>query len=260
MAVASMLLGTGTGFDMSALLSGDTRTIAQILQIIWIDLVLSGDNAVVIALACRSLPERRQRYAGIMLGTLVAIVLRIMFAGAVTQLLAIPYLRLIGGVLLLWVAVKLLVGEDENDPDITAHERLWKAVMTIAVADALMSLDNVIAVAAVAKGSIPLIAFGVALSIPLIIWGSTLVLALIARFPIVIWLGSALLGWISGELIATELALHSYLAEFALSIGVMLPTLHLAIAAGCMIFTLLSGWMWIRCRRGGSVPDQGNHG
>ncbi|HUS97759.1 MAG TPA: TerC family protein [Hyphomicrobiaceae bacterium] len=249
MIATTSLVATGSGFDISALLAGDITVIGQILQIIWIDLVLSGDNAVVIALACRSLPDRRQRRAGIILGAGVAILLRIVFAGVVTQLLAIPYLKLIGGVLLLWIAVKLLIGEDEDDPNITAHDRLWKAVMTIAMADALMSLDNVIAVAAVAKGSIALIAFGVALSIPLIIWGSTLVLALIGRFPAVIWLGAALLGWISGELIASEGTLQTYLAALSNMLTLSVGTLHVLAGLAGVAITLLLGWLFIRLKK-----------
>jgi len=249
MIATTSLVATGSGFDISALLAGDITVIGQILQIIWIDLVLSGDNAVVIALACRSLPDRRQRRAGIILGAGVAILLRIVFAGVVTQLLAIPYLKLIGGVLLLWIAVKLLIGEDEDDPNITAHDRLWKAVMTIAIADALMSLDNVIAVAAVAKGSIALIAFGVALSIPLIIWGSTLVLALIGRFPAVIWLGAALLGWISGELIASEGTLQTYLAALSNMLTLSVGTLHVLAGLAGVAITLLLGWLFIRLKK-----------
>ena len=249
MAMAAMLLTSGTGFDLTGLLMANSGLATQILQIIWIDLVLSGDNAVVIALACRSLPDRRQRRAGIILGAGVAILLRIIFAGTVTQLLDIPYLRLIGGILLFWIAVKLLLGDEEDEPNIAAHDRLWRAVITIALADVLMSLDNVIAVAAVAKGSVWLIAFGVALSIPLIIWGSTLVLALIARFPIVIWLGGALLGWIAGELIATEIELKSVFDALSMSTGLSHWTVHHLIALAATGLTLLIGWVAIRYGR-----------
>lgn len=200
-----------------------------ILQIIWIDLILSGDNAVVIALACRALPPD-QRRAGIMLGAGVAVLLRILFAGAVTQMLAIAYLKLAGGILLFWIAVKLIVGEDEEEPDIDSHDRLWRAVATIALADVLMSLDNVIAVAAVAKGSVLLIAFGVALSIPLIIFGSSYILAMMRRFPLIVWLGGALLGWIACDLIASEKAVAFYIDVVAAKAGLGVATLHHAIA------------------------------
>lgn len=240
------LLAAGGGFSLTDFFSSHSGVIGQILKIIWIDLILSGDNAVLIALACRSLPDRRQRRAGIILGAAVAIILRIVFAGTVTQLLDIPYLKLIGGILLFWIAVKLLIGEDEDEPNITAHDRLWRAVGTIALADVLMSLDNVIAVAAVAKGSVWLIAFGVALSIPLIIWGSSLVLAMIARFPAIIWLGAALLGWIAGELIASEIILQGSFKALSSSIGLSTPTLHHLFALMVLGLTLLVGWLIMR--------------
>lgn len=249
MALATLLTPSEVGFDVSSLLTTEMGLAGQVLQIILIDLILSGDNAVLIALACRSLADRRQRRAGIILGAGVAILLRIVFAGAITQLLLIPYLRVIGGILLLWIAVKLLVGDDDDEPEITAHTRLWRAVWTIAIADALMSLDNVIAVAAVAKGSVWLIAFGIALSVPLIIWGSTLVLALIERFQIIIWLGSALLGWIAGELIASEDALQATYTTIAFTLGTSKGFLHNLIAAGGVFLTLLLGWLLIRYGR-----------
>jgi YjbE family integral membrane protein len=176
----------------------------RVLQIIWIDLLLSGDNAVVIALACRSLPPR-QRRMGIVLGAGVAVGLRIVFALIITQLLALPFLKLGGGILLLWIATKLVIGEDdEPEKDIAESDTLWKAVRTIAIADAVMSLDNVIAIAAAAKGHPELFIFGLLLSIPLIVMGSTLIMALIERFPLFVWAGAALLGWISGEMIVSD--------------------------------------------------------
>ena len=216
------------------------ETMTQILQIIWIDLILSGDNAVVIALACRALPAD-QRRAGIFLGASVAILLRIAFAGIVTQLLNIPLLKLIGGLLLFWIAVKLIIGEDEDDPNITSHDRLWRAVMTIALADVLMSLDNVIAIAAVAKGSVALIAFGVLLSIPLIIFGSTFILGIMRRFPLVVWFGGALLGWIAGELIASEMTIEPYVVGVTSALGMTLHQGHYAAAAlGAVLAVLLA--------------------
>ena len=219
-----------------------SQTWLQILQIIWIDLLLSGDNAVVIALACRALPPH-QRRMGILLGAGAAVALRIAFAGVVTQLLEIPYLRLIGGVLLLWIAIKLVLGEDEDDPDVTGHDRLWRAVTTIVIADLLMSLDNVIAIAAAAKGSVWLIAFGVALTIPLIIFGSTFVLSIMTRFPIIVWLGAALLGWISGELIVTEFAIGPQVRDLAAGLGVSFDLLHYLAAAAGAILVLICGWL-----------------
>lgn len=249
MVSAALLAPSGVGFDISSMLTTELGLAGQVLQIIIIDLILSGDNAVLIALACRSLPDRRQRRAGIILGAGVAILLRILFAGAVTQILDVPYLHLIGGLLLLWIAIKLLVGDEDDEPEIAAHTRLWRAVWTIAIADALMSLDNVIAVAAVAKGSVWLIAFGIALSVPLIIWGSTLVLALIERFPIIIWLGSALLGWIAGELIANEFELQGIYSMVAFKLGTSKNLIHNLIAICGVFLTLLIGWALIKFSR-----------
>lgn len=175
-----------------------------VLQIIWIDILLSGDNAVVIALACRQLPPH-QRVWGIALGTLAAIVLRIVFTGLVTTLMTMPYLKLIGGVLLIWIAIKLLGGEEESDDDnVKPVANLWHAVRIIVIADAVMSLDNVIAIAMAARGNYTLLMFGLAVSIPLIVAGAALIISLLERFPIIVWGGAALLGWIAGEIIAKD--------------------------------------------------------
>ncbi len=180
-----------------------------VLQIIWIDILLSGDNAVVIALACRRLPVR-QRMWGVILGTLVAIALRVVFAGLITTLMTMPYVKLIGGVLLLWIAIKLLA-PDENGggSQIQPVNNLWHAIKIIAIADAVMSLDNVIAIAAVAERFDPphnyaLLMFGLAVSIPLIMAGAAILMSLTERFPIIVWAGAALLGWIAGEIIAKD--------------------------------------------------------
>jgi YjbE family integral membrane protein len=174
-----------------------------ILQIIWIDLLLSGDNAVVIALACRSLPPHLRTW-GIILGAGVAILLRIVFAAVITFLLAVPFLKVVGGLLLLWIAVKLAKGEEAEEKNIAASNKLYKAVWTIAIADAVMSLDNVVAIAAVSRGDIWLFGFGLALSIPLIMVGSQIIMKMIEKLPIIVWAGAALLGWIAGEMIATD--------------------------------------------------------
>jgi YjbE family integral membrane protein len=182
----------------------------SLLQIIWIDLLLSGDNAVVIALACRSLPENRRKL-GIWLGAGAAVGLRIVFALIVTYLLGVPYLKVIGGLLLFWIAIKLAVGEEEAHGEIEASESLWKAVRTIAIADAVMSLDNVIAIAGAAKGHPELFIFGLLLSIPLIIMGAQLLTTIIERFPILVWIGAALLGWIAAEMILGDVAVLQWL-------------------------------------------------
>jgi YjbE family integral membrane protein len=174
-----------------------------ILQIIWIDLLLSGDNAVVIALACRSLPERVRKW-GIILGAAVAILLRIIFAAIIAHLLAIPFLKVVGGLLLVWIAIKLAKGEEAEERNVAASDKLYKAVWTIAIADAVMSLDNVVAIAAVSKGDPWLFGFGLALSIPLIMVGSQLIMKMIEQFPVIVWAGAALLGWLAGETIATD--------------------------------------------------------
>ena len=180
-----------------------------VLQIIWIDVLLSGDNAVVIALACRKLPAN-QRLWGIVLGTIVAISLRVVFAGLVTTLMKMAYLKLVGGALLLWIAVKLL-GPEENGKSghIEPVDNLLRAIKIVAIADVVMSLDNVIAIAAVAEKfeapqNYALLMFGLAVSIPLIMAGAAIVMTLLDRFPIVVWAGGALLGWIAGEIIAKD--------------------------------------------------------
>jgi YjbE family integral membrane protein len=180
-----------------------------VLQIIWIDLLLSGDNAVVIALACRKLPPK-QRVWGVVLGTVVAISLRVVFAGLVTTLMQIAYLKLVGGLLLLWIAVKLLAPEENGKSgEIQAVDSLWRAIRIVAIADVVMSLDNVIAIAAVAERfeaphNYALLMFGLAVSIPLIMAGAAMVMAVLDRFPVVVWAGAALLGWIAGEIIAKD--------------------------------------------------------
>ncbi|PSC06763.1 hypothetical protein SLNSH_02915 [Alsobacter soli] len=179
-----------------------TQTLLSILQIIWIDLLLSGDNAVVIAMACRSLPPRKRRL-GVLLGAGAAVGLRIVFALVISWLLDVPLLGAVGGGLLFWIAVKLVLG-DEGEHAVSESETLWGAVRTIAIADAVMSLDNVVAIAAASDGNAALFIFGLLVSIPLIVVGSTLLMALIARFPIFVWGGAALLGWIGGAMIATD--------------------------------------------------------
>lgn len=184
----------------------------SLLQIIWIDLLLSGDNAVVIALAVRSLPEK-QRKLGILLGAGAAVGLRILFAVVVTYMLAIPFLKVVGALLLLWIAVKLAKGEEEAHGEIEASDNLWKAVRTIAIADAVMSLDNVLAIAAAARGHFELFIFGLLLTIPLIVFGARLLSSILERFPILIWLGAALLGWIAGEMLLSDIAVLQWLQD-----------------------------------------------
>ncbi|MGA3797812.1 TerC family protein [Pseudomonas fluorescens] len=181
-----------------------------ILQIIAIDILLGGDNAVVIALACRKLPEA-QRNRAILGGAMGAILLRIAMIFFALQLLELPYLKLVGAALLLWVGVKLLIPEQEDAHDnLTASPQLFGAIKTIIVADAVMSLDNVVAVAGASGGSLELVIFGIVISIPIIIWGSKLVLHFMDRFPVVITLGAALLGWIAGSMAVTDISLPAF--------------------------------------------------
>ena len=186
----------------------------SVLQIILIDILLGGDNAVVIALACRGLPERL-RNKGIFWGVFGAIGLRVVLIFFALKLLALPYVKIVGALLLLWIGIKLLREEGGDDHDIHAADHLWGAIRTIVVADAVMSLDNVIAVAAAAKGDIGLVAFGIAISVPIIVWGSKLVLKLMDRFPWVITAGAGLLGWIAGGMLLHDVALQPMLAGMA---------------------------------------------
>ena len=178
-------------------------------KIIWINVLLSGDNALVIAMACRGLAPR-QRVWGMTIGAGIAVVLLIAFTGIVARLMALPYLKLVGGLALLVIAAKLLVPEDEGD-DVTAGTSLWHAIRIVVIADIVMSLDNVIAVAAAANGEIPLLIIGLAVSIPMIIAGAALIMMVLDKFPILIWLGATLLGWIAGGVIATDPADHPFL-------------------------------------------------
>ena len=175
----------------------------KILEIIWINIILSGDNAVVIAMACHGLPPDKRRI-GMVLGAGVAVALRIIFTIVVATLLATPFLRILGSLLLVWVAVKLITDEGGEDDGIQASTKLWDAVRTVAIADAVMSLDNVLAIAAVAKDSTFLLVLGLAISIPLIVAGATLIMKLLDRFPILVWAGAALLGWIAGEMLDSD--------------------------------------------------------
>jgi YjbE family integral membrane protein len=180
-------------------------------QIILINIVLSGDNAVVIALACRSLPPQQQKKA-IIFGSVGAIVLRVILTFFAVFLLTQPYLKLIGAALLLWIGIGLLKGED-GEEDLEGHSGLAAAIKTIIVADLVMSLDNVIGVAAAAKGNVPLLVFGLVISIPLIIFGSTIILKLMNRFPVIITIGAALLGWVAGEMVLTDPAIHDFVEK-----------------------------------------------
>ncbi|HKA44580.1 MAG TPA: TerC family protein [Burkholderiales bacterium] len=179
-------------------------------QIVLVNIVLSGDNAVVIALAARSLPVHQQKKA-IIWGAGAAVVMRIILTIIALEMLKWPWLKIIGAALLLWIAVKLLVPEDDDGEGVESSDNLWTAIKTILIADLVMSLDNVIGVAAAAKGSISLLIIGLALSIPLVVFGATILMKLMQRFPVIIVIGAGLLGWVAGEMLATDPAIVDWI-------------------------------------------------
>jgi len=229
-------------------------------QIIWINILLSGDNAVVIALACRSLPPK-QRFWGILLGAGAAVVLRIFFTVIIAQIMTIPFLKLVGGVLLLWIAVKLIVPNDEHGEDsVKAGDTLLRAVWLVTVADIVMSLDNVIAIAAAAETAAArvdlahalsikttLIVFGLATSVPLIIAGSALLMALLNRFPILVWAGAGLLGWVAGEIMIKDNAVIGWLGE------AIVERWHLWAAAAGAALVIALGWVVRKMQHKGAL-------
>jgi YjbE family integral membrane protein len=216
-----------------------------VVEIIFVNILLSGDNAVVIALACRNLAQR-QRRQGIFWGVLGAIVLRIVLTFFAMSLLAYPWLKLIGGALLLWIGVKLITQDDGGDHKVKASDRLMTAVWTIIVADLIMSLDNVVGVAAAAKGNGLLIVFGLVTSIPIVIVGSQIIMRLIARFPVLVLAGGGLLGYIAGEKVVEEPALQSWIAANAAGVAWILPPLGFA--------AVVAMGLWLTRRRRRAVP------
>ena len=214
-------------------------------QIIMIDILLGGDNAVVIALACRKLPDN-QRTKGIVWGTVGAIVLRIILIAFALALLQIPYLKFIGALLLLWIGVKLLAPDDEDEHgNIQSSDKLWTAIKTVIVADLVMSIDNVVAIAAAAQGAgekheLALVIFGLLVSIPIIVGGSQIIMRLMDRFPIIITLGGMLLGWIAGTMAHTDPALVPWLPQDR--------TWHYALGVAGALLVLAIG-KWLQRRR-----------
>ena len=184
-----------------------------VVSIILIDLVLSGDNAVLIAMACRNLPKELQA-KGILFGTLGAIGLRVIFATLAVTLLNIPFLKAIGGLILVWIAIKLMSEVDSEQEDIAAPDRLWAAVKTIIVADAVMSLDNIIAIAGAAQGKVALLWFGLLVSIPLVVFGSRILVVLMNKFSWIIALGAGILGWTAGHMLITDIKILQYFGNF----------------------------------------------
>ena len=214
-----------------------------LMKIIWINIILSGDNAVVIALAARSLPPEQQKKA-VFFGSAAAVVLRIILTVVAVKLLALPYLQLIGGVLLLYIGVQLMSEDDGGEGEAKEHGSMAAAIRTILIADLVMSLDNVIAVAAAAKGSTTLLVIGLAISIPLVIFGSTLMIKLMSRFPIIVTLGAALIGWVGGETMVSDVSLKDMLAAN--------PWLHYAAAAAGAAFVVGVGKLLQKRTDGGA--------
>lgn len=203
----------------------------EVLEIIWINILLSGDNAILIALACRQLPVTQRRW-GVFLGALGGVLLRVIFTLLVVQIMSVPFLKAFGSLLLLFVAVKLLIDETEHS-DVKAKPNLMGAVTSIIMADAVMSLDNVLAIAAAAHGSTYLVVFGLALSVPIVMFGAGFLLKVLERFPLLVWAGAGLLGWVSGEMAASDTAVTERLH------GLDHATIEQSLAIGGAAFVLL---------------------
>ena len=238
---SAWLAMVGSGWnDMS-----HTEFWVALVKIMWINVLLSGDNALVIAMACQGLPPK-QRLWGMILGAGVAVLLRIIFTGVVASLMLLPYLKIVGGIALFYIAAKLLVPDDPEEGEAEAVEHLWRAVRIVAVADIIMSLDNVIAIAAAAGGNMALVVLGLAISIPLIVAGAALIMALLDRFPILVWAGAALLGWIVGEVIATDPVSVGYLTN---NYGAAVAhKVEYAAAAFGAVLVLIVGGLWLRAK------------
>jgi YjbE family integral membrane protein len=213
-----------------------------LVKIVWINIILSGDNAVVIALAARSLPPHQQRPT-VLWGSGAAVVLRIVLTVVAARLLELPWLQIVGGVLLLWIGIQLLAEEDEGEHgEARHHATLMSAVRTILIADVIMSLDNVIAVAAAAQGSLLLLVIGLALSVPLVIFGATLMVSLMERFPFIVVGGAGLIGWVGGETITSDTALADV-------VGANRWMHYAAAALGAALVIACGKWMQRRARK-----------
>jgi len=215
-----------------------------VIEIIFVNILLSGDNAVVIALACRNLSQRARRQ-GIFWGVLGAIVLRIVLTLFAMSLLVYPYLKLVGGGLLVWIGIKLIAEDDGGDREVKASDRLLTAVWTIIVADLVMSLDNVMAVAAAAKGHIVLMSFGLIVSIPIVIIGAQVIMRLMGRYPMLVVLGGGLLGYIAAEMAIEDPVVQPWLTANVAGIGGIIPLVGFAVVAGA--------GLWLKRRRAGAI-------
>jgi YjbE family integral membrane protein len=225
---------------------------SAVLEIVFINLLLSGDNAVVIAMACRGLP-RRQRIWGLVIGAAVAVILLVVFASVISRLLQFPYLKIAGGLALIYIAVKLLVPENAGRNGVEATARLWHAVRIIVAADIVMSFDNILAVAQIARGDLALLGIGLLVSIPIIIAGAALVAALLDRLPILIWAGAALLGWIAGQTIIND----KVIAEWVQHVVANYLADDMELAAGCAgaVLVIAVGSFWRHQRLFKERPD-----
>ena len=202
------------------------------LEIIVINILLSGDNAVVIALACRNLPPRQRRW-GVFWGAVGAIVLRIILTFFAVSLLQLSYLKIVGGVLLLWIGIKLIAEEDsEEGHDVKASDKMFSAIRTVVIADLVMSIDNVLGVAAAARGSLLLLIFGLVVSVPLVIGGAQIIMRLIERFPVLIVAGGGLLGFVAGELIVDDSAIADWIHAHAAWLTWAAPVIGIALVVG----------------------------
>lgn len=209
----------------------------SVLQIIAIDLLLSGDNAVVIALACRNLPPE-QRRKGVMFGVAGAISLRVILTFFAVGLLTLPYIKILGAVLLLWIGIKLIAPQEEHSgANVQGNTHLWSAIKTIIVADFVMSLDNVIGVAAAAKGDFGLLVFGLLISIPMIVWSSQLILKFMDRYPVIIVVGGALLGFVAGEMLMTDMLVKEWAEAQPHWLHWLVPAL------GAMLVVVMGKWL-----------------
>jgi YjbE family integral membrane protein len=226
-------------------------------KIIGVNIVLSGDNAVVIALAARSLPPAQRKQA-ILWGAGAAVILRILLTIFAVALLALPWLKIIGSLLLFWIGIKLLAGDDD-DADINASEHLMTAIKTILIADLVMSLDNVIAVAAAAGGSMTLLILGLAISIPLVVFGATHLVNLMERYPVIITIGGGLIGWVAGEMLVTDPVLEGWLTGMGISFTHGKPTigeLSLELIAGAAGVVIVVAWgLWLAKRHESAVQQ-----
>jgi YjbE family integral membrane protein len=216
-------------------------------QIIGINIILSGDNAVVIALAARSLPPTQQKKA-ILFGSMAAIIMRVLLTVVAVEMLTLPYLKIVGSLLLLWIGIQLLLPEDDNNGEAHSVGNLMAAIRTILVADLVMSLDNVLGVAAAAKGNLALLIIGLGVSIPLIIFGSTVILKLMDRFPVIVTVGAALLGYVAGEMLIGDPAVVHWIAARA-------GMLHEVVPVAGAIFVVVVGKMMGRAKEKAQMPQ-----